>query len=54
MEPKFFLKISDHQQSWGEQEGPWKEPALLVVADFYLLTNESFTFSDNLRKLNGF
>ena len=29
-------KISDHQQSWGYEEGPWKGPGppLLVAADF--------------------
>jgi len=29
-------KISDHQQSWGHEDGPWKEPGppLLVAADF--------------------
>ena len=28
-------KISDHQQSWGYEDGPWKEPgpSLLVAAD---------------------
>jgi len=28
-------KISDHQQSWGYEDGPWKGPGppLLVVAD---------------------
>jgi len=30
------LKISDHQRSWGYEDGPWKgpEPPLLVAADF--------------------
>ena len=31
------VSISDHQQSWGYEEGPPKEPcshALLVIADF--------------------
>jgi len=29
-------EISDHQQSWGDADGPWKglEPPLLVAADF--------------------
>ena len=29
-------QISDHQQSWGYEEGPWKGPGrpLLMVADF--------------------
>jgi len=29
-------KISDHQQSWGYEDGPWKGPgpSLLVTADF--------------------
>jgi hypothetical protein len=29
-------QISDHQQSWGYEDGPWKGPGppLLVVADF--------------------
>ena len=29
-------KISDHQQSWGYEDGPWKGPgpSLLVAADF--------------------
>ena len=28
--------ISDHQQSWGDEDGPWKGPGppLLVAADF--------------------
>jgi len=34
----YFLrdKISDHQQSWGYEDGPWKRPGppLLVAADF--------------------
>jgi hypothetical protein len=31
-------EISDHQQSWGYEDDPWKgpEPPLLVAADFYL------------------
>ena len=30
------VKISDHQQSWGYEDGPWKGPGppLLVAADF--------------------
>ena len=30
------LKISDHLQSWGYEDGPWKGlgPPLLVAADF--------------------
>ena len=33
---KGIRKISDHQQSWGYEDGPWKEPgpSLLVAADF--------------------
>jgi len=29
------MQISDHQQSWGYEDGPWKGPGppLLVVAD---------------------
>ena len=29
-------EISDHQQSWGYEDGPWKGPgpSLLVAADF--------------------
>jgi len=29
-------EISDHQQCWGYEDGPWKGPgpSLLVVADF--------------------
>jgi hypothetical protein len=29
------LKTSDHQQSWGYEDGPWKGPGppLLVAAD---------------------
>jgi hypothetical protein len=29
-------QISDHQQSWGYEDGPWKGPGppLLVAADF--------------------
>jgi len=32
----FSSQISDHQQSWGVEDGPWKEPEspLLVAADF--------------------
>jgi len=31
-----MAQISDHQQSWGYEEGPWKGPGppLLMVADF--------------------
>jgi len=31
-----LIKISDHQQSWGYEDGHWKVPGppLLVVADF--------------------
>jgi hypothetical protein len=30
------LAISDHRQSWGYEDGPWKGPGspLRVVADF--------------------
>ena len=30
-------QISDHQQSWGYEDGPWKGPGppLLVAADLY-------------------
>jgi hypothetical protein len=30
-------KISDHQRSWGYEDGPWKGPGppLLVAADFF-------------------
>ncbi|MCP4252602.1 MAG: hypothetical protein GY775_04170, partial [Candidatus Scalindua sp.] len=30
-------EISDHQQSWGYEDGPWKGPGppLLVAADYY-------------------
>ena len=33
---KGIAKISDHQQTWGYEDGPWKEPrpSLLVAADF--------------------
>ena len=33
-------KISDHQQSWGCEDGPWKgpRPPLLGAADFYCIT----------------
>jgi hypothetical protein len=33
--PFVMLEISDHQQSWGYEEGPWKGPGppLLMVAD---------------------
>jgi hypothetical protein len=29
-------QISDHQRSWGYEDGPWKKPelSLLVAADF--------------------
>ena len=32
----FWQGISDHQQNWGYEDGPWKgpRPPLLVVADF--------------------
>jgi hypothetical protein len=31
-----YWRISDHQQSWGHADGPWKGPGppLLVAADF--------------------
>jgi len=30
------IAISNHQQSWGHEDGPWKgpRPSLLVAADF--------------------
>jgi hypothetical protein len=33
--PAGSLQISDHQQNWGYEDGPWKglEPPLLVAAD---------------------
>jgi hypothetical protein len=35
---RLTLKISDQQQSWGYEDGPWKGPgpgpALLMAADF--------------------
>ena len=33
---EFEPLISDHQQSWGYEDGPWKGPGppLLVAADF--------------------
>jgi hypothetical protein len=33
---KFLCQISDHQQSWGYEDGPWKgpEPPLLVATDY--------------------
>jgi len=36
---QLLSKISDHQQSWGYEDGPWKGPGppLLVAAD--LLVN---------------
>ena len=36
LKPKQKLTISDHQQSWGYEDGPWKGPGppLLVAADF--------------------
>jgi hypothetical protein len=32
----YYREISDHQQSWGYEDGPWKgpRPSLLVAADF--------------------
>jgi hypothetical protein len=37
-------KISDHQQSWGYEDGPWKGlgPPLLVAADFLFFFNLCF------------
>jgi len=34
--PELELPISDHQQSWGYEDGPWKGPGppLLVTTDF--------------------
>jgi hypothetical protein len=34
--PLYYQSISDHQRSWGYEDGPWKGPGppLLVVADF--------------------
>ena len=36
MDMSSVLQISDHQQSWGYEDGPWKGPGLplLVAADF--------------------
>ena len=35
-DPYLGKTISDHQQSWGYEDGPWKgsRPPLLVAADF--------------------
>jgi len=35
-------EISDHQQSWGYEDGLWKGPGplLLVAADFYIFSNQ--------------
>jgi len=47
-------QISDHQQSWGYEDGPWKGPGppLLVAADllnfFYLCFIGSVGFDDKL------
>jgi len=37
-------KISDHQQSWGYEDGPWKGPGppLLVAADFLEIDDRTF------------
>jgi hypothetical protein len=34
--PRSRMEVSDHQQSWGYEDGPWKRPGppLLVAADF--------------------
>jgi hypothetical protein len=34
--PRNSVVISDHQQNWGYEDGPWKGPGplLLVAADF--------------------
>jgi hypothetical protein len=36
-------EISDHQQNWGYEDGPWKGPGppLLVAADFLIVRNTS-------------
>jgi hypothetical protein len=36
LSPLVLVNISDHLQSWGYEDGPWKgpEPPLLVAADF--------------------
>ena len=36
-------EISDHQQSWGYEDGPWKGPGprLLVTADFFISIHKS-------------
>ena len=38
------LSISDHQQSWEYEDGPWKgpRPSLLVAADFYRTAGMEF------------
>jgi hypothetical protein len=38
------LGISDHQQSWGYEDGPWKGPGLPlpVAADFKFFFNLCF------------
>jgi hypothetical protein len=33
---RFNLIISEHQQSWGYEEGPLKGPGLLSAGDRYL------------------
>jgi len=45
--PRFLAdqqKISDHQQNWGYEDGPWKGPgpSLLVAADFKKFFNLCF------------
>ena len=39
-----YAWISDHQQSWGYEDGPWKGPGppLLVAADFKIFFNLCF------------
>jgi len=51
---KAHEKISDRQQSWGYEDGPWKGsgPLLLVAADFLIFFNPCFIgsvgFDDHL------
>jgi hypothetical protein len=56
------LKISDHQQSWGYEDGPWKGlgPPLLVAADLSQFIsrrhspNSSLTFRTGLHCYRAF
>ena len=49
------VTISDHQQSWGYEDGPWKGPGppLLMVADFAIIVRGNHDIRPGEYRLEG-